>query len=180
MSKMKLWRGLSGVLAVLFTLSLGLTVIAGANATTINTRLLGTSNNYEIVQLESDDVDSYYFTSEFASVADLVAAKVAVARQISAEGSVLLKNNGALPLNKASDKVTLWGLNTTVPQLGGQIGSSVSVGEGTTQVIYDYVTAMKEVGFDLNQTMLDFYNSEEMSAFRPCLKNQGRCAKSTK
>lgn len=166
MSKMKLWRGLSGVLAVLFTLSLGLTVIAGANATTINTRLLGTSNNYEIVQLESDDVDSYYFTSEFASVADLVAAKVAVARQISAEGSVLLKNNGALPLNKASDKVTLWGLNTTVPQLGGQIGSSVSVGEGTTQVIYDYVTAMKEVGFDLNQTMLDFYNSEEMSAFK--------------
>lgn len=166
MSKMKLWRGLSGVLAALFTLSLGLTVIAGANATTINTRLLGTSNNYEIVQLESDDVDSYYFKSEFASVADLVAAKVAVARQISAEGSVLLKNNGALPLNKTSDKVTLWGLNTTVPQLGGQIGSSVSVGEGTTQVIYDYVTAMREVGFDLNQTMLDFYNSEEMSAFK--------------
>lgn len=166
MSKMKLWRGLSGVLAVLFTLSLGLTVIAGANATTINTRILGTSNNYEIVQLEGDDVDSYYFKSEFASVADLVAAKVAVARQISAEGSVLLKNNGALPLNKTGDKVTLWGLNTTVPQLGGQIGSSVSVGEGTTQVIYDYVTAMKEAGFNLNQTMLDFYNSEEMSAFK--------------
>lgn len=166
MSNMKLWRGLSGVLAVLFTLSIGMTVIAGANATTINTRLLGTSNNYEIVQLEGEDVDSYYFKSEFASVADLVQAKVEVAKQISAEGSVLLKNNGALPIDKASDKVTLWGLNTTVPQLGGQIGSSVSVGEGTTQVIYDYITAMELEGFDINQTMLDFYNSEEMAGFK--------------
>lgn len=164
MSKTKIWRGLSGILAVLLTFSIGVSAIAGANATTVN-KLLNTSS-YEIIQLEGDDVDSYYFKSEFTDIADLVQTKIEIAKQISAEGSVLLKNNGALPLNKSSDQVTLWGLNTTVPQLGGQIGSTVALGEGTTQVKYDYITAMETAGFNINRTMLDFYNSEKISAFK--------------
>lgn len=160
-----LWRGLTGVLAVLLALVLGTTVIANANISTVN-RMLGTTN-YKTVQLDGEDIDSYYFKSEFESVADLYAEKVKVATQISAEGSVLLKNEGeALPIDKDGEKVTLWGLNTTVPQLGGQIGSSPAVGTDTTQKKYDYMTAMQEEGFDINQTMLDFYNSDALASYK--------------
>ena len=160
-----LWRGLTGVLAVLLALVLGTTVIANVNATTVN-KLFGTSN-YRTVQLKEEDIDSYYFKSEFESVADLYAEKVKVATQISAEGSVLLKNEKeALPIDKDGEKVTLWGLNTTVPQMGGQIGSQATVGADTTQIKYDFITAMQEEGFDLNQTMMDFYNSDTVASYK--------------
>lgn len=157
------WRGLSAITASLLAIVIGGTGIANANAAFINTRL-GTSN-YKYVEKGDGTTDSTYFKSDFESVADVVAAKNALAEQIAAEGTVLLKNeDGALPINAGSEKVTLWGLNSHNPTLGGMIGSSTSVAD-EGQVAYSLEAALAEKGFDVNQTMIDLYSSDAASAY---------------
>ena len=122
-----LLRGLSGIFASLFVLMLCLTSVAQDNIAVIN-RQLGTTSY--ITQQKGDSVsDTAYYKAEFRSVAELEAAKHELAVSIGAEGSVLLKNlNGALPLNAGSETVTVWGLNSVHPTLGGMMGSCLIVG----------------------------------------------------
>lgn len=111
----KLWRGLTAVMAVLMAISICGQSIANANATFLNTRL-GTTN-YIMVQKEDGSVtDTNYFKSEFTDLGDLVKELDKTAAQVASEGAVLFKNNGALPLNKGSEKVTLWGMNSHTPR----------------------------------------------------------------
>ena len=167
MSKKKrstgLWRGLTAISASLLALVVGASSIADANTAFINTRL-GISN-YKIVDTSNGETkDSTYYKSEFASLSDLIAAKDALAAEIASEGAVLFKNlNNTLPLDVASEKVTLWGLNSINPTLGGKIGSSVFVASEAGQVQYDLVTALNEKGFDLNQDMLKLYQSDDVN-----------------
>ena len=150
-----LWRGLSAVMACFLALLIGGQSIAQANASFINGQLGLT--NYKIVdKAEGEATDSIYYKSEFGSLKELVAAKEALAEEIASEGAVLLKNEGAaLPLNTA-DTVTLWGLNSVNPTLGGKIGSSVSIAADAGQQQYDLVASLNAKGYSLNQTMLDF------------------------
>ena len=156
-----LWRGLTAVFACLLALLIGANSIAAANRDFINTRL-GLSNYKIVDNSNGEEKDSIYFKSEFSSISELIDAKTALAAEISSEGSVLLKNNGALPLDTASEKVTLWGLNSVHTTLGGMIGSSVSVSADAGQVQYDLVAALREKGFDLNDEMISFYDTDEM------------------
>lgn len=125
----------------------------------INTRL-GVSS-YKIVDTSNGEkTDSTYFKSEFSSLDEVIEAKDALAAEIASEGTVLFKNEDTtLPLNTSSDKVTLWGLNSINPTLGGMIGSSVSIDAEAGQKQYDIQTALTEKGFSLNQDMLDLYSS---------------------
>ena len=158
-----LWRGLSAIVASLLALVVGASFIADANAAFINQKLGIT--NYKVVDTaDGEEKDSTYFKSEFNSLGDLIAAKDALAAEISSEGTVLFKNNGGtLPLDIGAEKVTLWGLNSINPTLGGMIGSSVSVSADAGQVQYDLVTALNTKGFNLNQDMLKLYQSEEVN-----------------
>lgn len=156
------WRGLTSVTASLLALVVGGTAIANANTAFINVRL-GTSN-YKYVDEGDGHSDSTYFKSEFTNISDLIDAKDALAQEISKEGSVLLKNeNKALPLDTASEKVTLWGLNSHNPTLGGMIGSSTVVADG--QTTYSLELAMQTKGFTLNDKMIELYSSEPVSAY---------------
>ena len=76
------------------------------------------------------DYQSNYFKSEISSLEEVVRAQEEPAVQIFSEGSVLFKNNGALPINASGETVTLWGLNSLFPTRGGTIGSSVETAEG--------------------------------------------------
>lgn len=159
-----LWRGLTAVSASLLAAMVGGTTIANANAAFINTRL-GTSN-YEYVETGSGDEDTTYFDSEFSSLSEVVEAKNALAEEISEEGTVLLKNdNDALPLNTGSETVTLWGLNSHYPTLGGMIGSSPVANEEAGQQSWSLEAALAEKGFTLNQNMIDLYSSDAVSAY---------------
>ena len=151
-----LWRGLSAIMACFLAILIGASSIVQANAAFINGQLGIT--NYKIVdKADGEAKDSIYYKSEFGSLAELIAAKEQLAQEIASEGTVLLKNeSAALPLDKA-DTVTLWGLNSVNPTLGGKIGSSVSVSEEAGQVQYDLVASLNEKGYSLNKTMLDFY-----------------------
>lgn len=162
--KSNVLRGLMSVFAVLLAILIGGQSIAESRAAFINSRL-GTSN-YQIVRHESD-IDSIYFKSEFNSLGDLVRELQSMAAELASEGAVLLKNeNNALPINKGSETVTLWGLNSANPVLGGLIGSSVAVGEGTGQVPYGIEEALLEKGFTVNQTMMDFYAQDSFAEYR--------------
>ena len=167
MSKKKkstgLWRGLTSITAALLALIVGGTFIANANASFINGQLGIT--NYKIVDTAAgEEKDSIYYKSEFGSLQELIEAKNALAAEISSEGSVLFKNlSNTLPLDAGTEKVTLWGLNSINPTLGGKIGSSVSVSADAGQVQYDLVTSLTERGFNLNQDMLALYQSDAVN-----------------
>ncbi len=151
------WRGLTSVSASLFAIMFGASAIANANAAFINTRL-GTSNYKAVDTGSEEETDSTYFKSEFSSLTELTDAKNALAEEIAEEGAVLFKNlDNTLPLDTGSDKVTLWGLNSHNPTLGGMIGSSVSVDSEADQVQYDIETAFEEKGFELNKEMIKLY-----------------------
>lgn len=151
------WRGLTAIFASLLALIIGASSIAQANAAIINTRLGIT--NYKIVEMaEGEEKDSVYFKSEFSSLGELIAAKEALAEEIASEGATLLKNlDATLPLDSGAETVTLWGLNSVNPTLGGKIGSSVFAITDAGQVEYDLVTSLNTKGFQLNQDMLSLY-----------------------
>lgn len=155
------WRGLTAVSASLLAVCVGATSIVDANAAFINTRL-GTSNYVAVDTAEDgEEQDTTYFKSEFSSLEEMINAQNELAEQISEEGSVLFKNeNEALPLD-TSETVTLWGLNSHHPTLGGMIGSSANADTDNGQVSWDIESSLKEKGFTLNQDMIDLYSSEE-------------------
>lgn len=162
MGRSKLWRGLTAIFASLFAISIVLSAMADSRASFLNSRL-GTSN-YITVQKGESDVDGFYFDSEFGSVEEVINAKQALAVQIGQEGAVLLKNNGALPLDKTAENVTLWGFNSYSPILGGMMGSTAVAAEG--QTAYGIKEALAERGFTVNQDMIAFYGDASMDQYR--------------
>lgn len=88
--------------------------IAGQFSGQINS-FLGTSTT----QIVGDDAGGYmrYYESEYSSIAELKAAGLAKAEEVEAEGAVLLKNNGILPLK--SPEVSLFGRHRQLPGLRG-------------------------------------------------------------
>ena len=158
----RIFRGLAAITAALLCISIVAVTVEAARESILNSRL-GTVTN-KIV--DSSGTYATYFTSEFDTVEALMAEKAALAEEISAEGTVLLKNaNGALPLNTASEKVTLWGLNSHTPTLGGMIGSTPAASAASGQKLYGIEEAMTEKGFSLNADMLSFYAGDAAAAY---------------
>ena len=162
--KTGLKRGLAVIFASLFILSLCASGIAQTWSSKINT-FLGTSS-FKTEKSGESTSDGIYFKSEFGSVKEVIDAKEALAREISQEGTVLFKNDGALPLNVTSEKVTVWGLNALSPTLGGLIGSTTSVNTEAGQTSVTLVDALKENGVSLNEDLLKLYSNSEADAFR--------------
>ncbi|MCD8127505.1 MAG: glycoside hydrolase family 3 C-terminal domain-containing protein [Clostridiales bacterium] len=160
--KARLWRGLTAITAALLALLIPATYAVNDNLSVLNSQL-GTSST-SMVDTGDGTADSVYYESEFTSVADLVAAKNELAEQISEEGSVLLKSeNSALPIDKDTETVTLWGMNSHTPTLGGMIGSSTSVAD--SQTAYGIEEALAAKGFTVNQDMIDLYSSDAAMAY---------------
>ena len=166
MAKRGLWRGLATLMASLLVFTMAAQATTNAWAGKVNS-MLGTSN-YEVVT--SDDAEENsgtFFASDYASLKDMVAAQKDFAASIAAEGVVLLKNEqSALPLDKSGESVTLWGMHTDNPILGGMMGSTAFVNFEAGQVLYGVKEAMAEKGFTLNQNFIDLYASAEMDPYR--------------
>lgn len=106
---------------------------------------LGTSST---VTTSDDKFKPIYETTDA-----LIAAHKDLGERVSEEGSVLLKNtNTALPLQ--NKKITLFGMGSQYPFLGGVMGSTVT---GEDQV--NLVNALSEKGFEINPTMMDIYKT---------------------
>ncbi len=162
--KLGLKRGLAVILASLFVLSLFAASVAQTWSGKINA-FLGTSS-YKTEKSGESTSDGIYFESEFKTLKEVIDAKEALAREISQEGTVLFKNDGALPLNASSDKVTIWGLNALAPTFGGLIGSTTSVNYEAGQTTVTLIDALKDNGVALNEDLLELYNSSDADAYR--------------
>ena len=166
MAKKGLWRGLATIMASLLVFAIAAQITTNSWASKVNS-MLGTSN-YEIVAEEGVEQDNgSYFVSDYASLKDMVAAQKDFAASVAAEGTVLLKNGrNALPLDKSAEKVTLWGMHTDNPILGGMMGSTAAANPAAGQPLYGIKEAMAEKGFSLNQSFIDLYADSSMDPYR--------------
>lgn len=108
------------------------------------------------------------FTATTGSAAEALDKSNEVNVKIAEEGSVLLKNNGALPLG-AAPKISVFGKNTNFAVHGG---SGSSGGSGAGQV--DIYAGLDNAGIDYNPALKAFYADNTASgAGRPASPGMG-------
>lgn len=162
----RVWRGVTTATASLLALSVCASTVVDGFRTDID-KFLGTKST-KLVTENSDGTDLYTFKSDYTSTTELLHGIQDVGERMSEEGSVLLKNNGALPLTKdETQKITLLGFSSYYPVQGGDMGSSLVENTGTDADTVDMVGAFKAKGFGLNQTVADMYE-----ALKPTYKSE--------
>lgn len=162
----RVWRGVTTATASLLALSVCASTVVDGFRTDID-KFLGTKST-KLVTESSDGSDLYTFKSDYTSTTELLHGIQDVGERMSEEGSVLLKNNGALPLTKdETQKITLLGFSSYYPVQGGDMGSSLVENTGTDADTVDMVGAFKAKGFGLNQTVADMYE-----ALKPMYKSE--------
>ena len=148
------------ILMIVFAFILTAALVAGAmleaNAGQVNNYLGTTTTKIT----GGGDYDS--FEPDYDSASELVQAHIDMGTRLAEEGTVLLKNNdnSALPL-EGDEKITLLGLAGTED---GAIYSMItgSLVESSQNVsLYDALTT---VGFDINDTVYNVYNSHGTAA----------------
>ncbi len=158
MSKKNLWRGLSTVTASVLSLSIAAVPIVDSFRTDID-KFLGTSS-YKLVTDESGDDELYTYQSDYSSTTELLDAIEDLGERMNEEGSVLLKNNGALPLtSEETQQISLLGFSSYYPVMGGDLGSSLVVNEGTDADTVDFVQALEAKGFKINTALQSVYET---------------------
>lgn len=142
----QVWRGLFTLFLSTAVALSSLTVVAQTWRGVIDSAL-GTASTV----MTNDDK----FVSVYETTQDLITAHVDLGERIAEEGVVLLKNeNSALPLQKDQLKVTLFGMGSSYPFMGGTMGSTI---EGASQK--NLVQALQERGYEVNPTMLGIYET---------------------
>ena len=123
--KRRIFRGLSVVLAFLCALCFCAEMIA-TSSSDYKSMVDGIFGENAAV---SGNAESYAFTSEYESTTELLTRRAEIAVQLAEEGSVLLKNNGALPLKaQPSDevKVTMLGSRAYTYKANGELRDTVN------------------------------------------------------
>lgn len=157
-AKQRLWRGLAALMACLLTFSITGTALVNGFRTDID-KFLGTSST-RIVSDEADPSTAYEYKSDYSSTTELVQAIADIAERLNEEGTVLLKNNGALPLSSGEKgKLSLLGFSSYHPVMGGVMGSSLTPNTGTDADTVDFVQALKARGFTYNPTLETMYET---------------------
>jgi len=100
----------------------------------------------------TEDWDSEYYKMDYTDSNALEEAAAELVHNITDEGFILLKNNGALPLVKDS-KLTLLGRGSADPVYGGS-GS----GSASSKGLVDLKKGLTEAGFIINETVYDLLN----------------------
>lgn len=155
----RVWRGVTTTFAALLALSLTATSAVQGFRTDIN-KFLGTTSTRFVSDEGVDAGETYTYKSDYSNTTELVQSIRDLGERVSEEGSVLLKNDGALPLSGDETKrVSLLGFSSYYPVQGGDMGSVVSQNEGTDADTVDMVTAFKEKGFSINETLQSLYES---------------------
>lgn len=155
------WRGATTVLASVLALSICAQPIVNGFRTDID-KFLGTKST-KLVTESTDGVDLYTYKSDYSSTTELLQAIQDLGERMNEEGTVLLKNNGALPLSADEmSKVSLLGFSSYFPVQGGDMGSSLAVNEGTDADTIDFVGALAAKDYTINPTLQQMYTSATM------------------
>lgn len=161
--KHRLWRGTSAITASLFTFSLTTGIAINSFRTDID-KFLGTKSSILKTDVTDNVEELYSFKSDYKNTTELLYSIKDLGERMNEEGSVLLKNNEALPLSKDEiKKVTLLGFSSYYPVQGGDFGSSLFENTGTDADTVDMVQAFTEKGYGINPTVKSMYEGMKES-----------------
>ncbi|MBQ1347946.1 MAG: glycoside hydrolase family 3 C-terminal domain-containing protein, partial [Aeriscardovia sp.] len=149
-------------------------VIAGENAPQIN-GFLKTSNYKVTIEGEGDE-DTEYFKSRYDNLEALMEDGRILGEEAMAEGAVLLKNEGALPLSEGERKVSFFSISSVDPVYGGTGSGNVDVATAPT-----YKAAFERDDlFSVNPTLWDWYSAPEQEGYRRQVGDTGPGVKGAK
>lgn len=160
-------RGRTAVLCILLAITLGLSLTMFENPGAVNEALSiqGGSANLE---------GEYTYTSSYTEdgkpgeegLQKLRGDTMEQCRAELAEGSVLLENNGALPLAENERRISLFGrASTDVVYRGGSGGPRTNEAE---QI--DWKRAFEEAGFTINEDLYDAYANAKDEGGNPYMR----------
>ncbi len=154
-------KSMSVITSITFVILLSCTIVATQVPFLYNTICvtIGESQRY----LVSGDPSQYmYYQADYKSKEEVLSAANKLNERIEEEGITLLKNKGALPLDKTA-KVTVFGKNSVNPILGGSGSNSA----GGTTASADFYSTLTAVGIECNPTMKAYYESSRSGGGRP-------------
>lgn len=122
-SNKKFRRIVIPVISVIFSLCLIATVVMNVLSSTMDTFLGGADIKIEVPE-DAKNWDSEYYKTDYKTSEEAKEASYEVSLKVQDEGTVLLKNNGILPLSKGS-KVVPFGYRYNEP-IFGQLASGGS------------------------------------------------------
>lgn len=154
--KQAVWRSIAAASGVVLALAVGGTAVTSEWSGYIN-KYLGISNT-KIVTDENSTEDPIHYKSDFTKYTDVMAHARDIAKQVQAEGTVLMTNkNNALPIASGS-KVTFFGYNQVDLAHGGT-GSGGVTSSADRKV--DLIKACSNDGkLNMNKTIYDFYKEK--------------------
>ena len=145
----KKWAIITSVFAVLMIVSIVGTNIALSASQAINIYLK--TETYKVVDKGEGTEDKTYFEPDFNSVEELEENGRKVAEQLHIEGSVLLKNNGVLPLDSSA----------SVSTFSHSSVDFVTCGTGAADIDTSGAPTLKEAlesrGLSVNPVLWNFY-----------------------
>ena len=146
-------KGLAVFMIVLLVIMIPVNIVINMFDNTIS--LLIPGNRFW--ELKGEDPNAVYFSGDYASEADRIAAGKELCYQLEAEGAVLLTNNGALPL-AAGAKVSTLSVNSINLTYGGTGSGNVDASKAD-----NLMKALEKSGLVANPTLWDWYGTEEAS-----------------
>lgn len=147
-------RILFNILAILFGLTLLVSVVAKGLESFLTVNLFGGYKTETITVDETAEELSYY-TSKWDSVAQVRAANGNIGTAAVSEGSVLLENNGALPLEKGTT-VSLFGATAYAPVYGIGGAGHISI-DSEDRILFRPV--LEDAGLKVNETLANWYQT---------------------
>ena len=148
---MKFVKVMSVILIVLTVIMIPVNIVVRMFDNTLS--LLVPGNTFW--ELENADAAAKYFTGDYKSEEERLAAGTKLCYDLEAEGAALLLNNGALPLANGA-KVSTLSVNSVDLTYGGTGSGNVNADDADN--LYD---ALGKSGFEVNKTLWDWYGSKE-------------------
>lgn len=143
------WIILSTLTTLLLIICLLITGVANYFGRSINMFLNVRSD--KVVSPNTSE-DTNYFPAEYDSIEEMSLSDQEICERVEAEGAVLLKNNGILPLAGGST-VSTFSHSSVDPVYGGTGSGDVAVTDSTPTLL----SSLTEAGLKVNKTLWDFY-----------------------
>lgn len=116
-------------------------------------KFVGTNSQVTVAGESGSEGSAYSYKSDYSDTKELLEAIAAVGEKMNEGGSVLLKNNGALPLTEEeTKKISLLGFSSYYSVRCGNMGASIYDTEGTDTKGVDLVFA--DVNITMNKSRL--------------------------
>ena len=154
----------SVILLVLFVIMIPVNVVVRMFDNTIALLIPGNS----FWKLNNKDASAIYFSGDYSSQEERLAAGKLLCYQVEAEGAALLLNNdSALPL-KSGAKVSTLSVNSVDLTYGGTGSGNVDASKAL-----NLKQALEKSGFKVNGTLFDWYSSSEAENLKEAASEGG-------